>query len=138
MAGYYDRDRNPNGAYGANATAAGTMQYPQTHIGNTAEYLVSGWPYAKTVTGTTTITFDEVTQWINVSAVGAPVTVTFQGGSAAFVVPAGTQTGQLELKCTKVTLTFSSGTGVSASILAGMTNIKATQYPDLSSYTGIQ
>ena len=54
MSGYYDRDRT---------NRAGTMQYPQTHIGNTAEYLVSGWPYAKTVTTTTTITFDEVTQW---------------------------------------------------------------------------
>ena len=126
---YYDRDRT---------TAAPTMGQPRTYIGNTAEYMVSGWPYAKTVTGTTTISFDEVTQWINVSAVGAEVTVTFQGGSAAFVVPAGTQTGQLELKCTQVTLTFSGGSGISASILAGMTNVKASQYPNLSSYTGIQ
>lgn len=129
MSGYYDRDR---------AAAAGTMQHPGTYIGNTSEYLVSGWPYAKNVTSTTTIEFDEVTQWINVSAVGAPVTVTFQGGNAAFVVPAGTQTGQLELKCTKITLTFTGGTNKSASILAGMTNIKANQYPDLSTYTGIQ
>ena len=129
MSGYYDRDRT---------NAAGTMQHPRTYIGNTAEYLVSGWPYAKTVTGTTTITFAEVTQWINVSAVGAPVTVTFQGGLSSFVVPAGTQTGQLDLKCTKVTLTFTGGTNISASILAGMTNIKANQYPDLSEYTGVK
>ena len=129
MSGYYDRERT---------NAARTMQHPQTYIGNTAEYLVSGWPYAKNVTGTTTITFGEVTQWINVSAVGADVTVTFQGGGAAFVVPQGTQTGQLELKCTKVTLTFSGGAGISASILAGMTNIKANQYPDLSNYTGVK
>ena len=126
---YYDRDRT---------NAAPTMGQPRTYIGNTAEYMVSGWPYAKTVTGTTTIEFNEVTQWINVSAVGAAVTVTFQGGAAAFVVPAGTQTGQLELKCTKVTLTFTGGVNISASILAGMTNVKADQYPNLSSYAGIQ
>ena len=129
---YYDRDKT------AGTFAPQFHNHGGTFIGNTAEYMVSGWPYAKTVTATTTISFNDVTQWINVSAVGADVTVTFQGGTAAFVVPSGTQTGQLELKCTEVTLTFTGGTNISASILAGMTNIKADQYPNLSSYAGIQ
>jgi len=49
MAGYYDRDRNPNGAFGSNATAAGTMNHPYTHVGNTAEYQSSGYPFFQTI-----------------------------------------------------------------------------------------
>ena len=127
MSGYYDRDRS---------LAAGSFHnHGGTFIGNTAEYMVSGWPYAKTVTSTTTITFNAVTQWINVSAVGGNVEVTFQGGTSKFVVPTGTQTGQLDLKCTEVTLTLAAG---SASIMAGLTNVKSNQMPDISEYAGIK
>ena len=49
MAGYYDRDRNPNGAFGTNATAAGTMNHTYSHVGNTAEYQSSGYPFFQTI-----------------------------------------------------------------------------------------
>ena len=49
MAGYYDRDRNPNGAFGLNATAAGTMNHTYSHVGNTAEYQSSGYPFFQTI-----------------------------------------------------------------------------------------
>lgn len=129
MAGYYDRDRTNN---------AGLMQQPGAYIGNTSEYMVSGWPYAATVSATTTVDFTSVSQWICVSAVGTDVTITFQGGSAAFVVPAGTMSPRFDVKCTSVTLTMgSSGSGESASILAGLTNVKTSQYPDVSNADGI-
>jgi hypothetical protein len=50
MAGYYDRDRNPNGAFGSSATAAGTMNHSYPHVGNTAEYQSSGYPFFQTIT----------------------------------------------------------------------------------------
>ena len=53
MSGYYDRDRNPRvdstGVSGTR-TMAGTMNHPTTHVGNTAEYLASGYPYLQTIT----------------------------------------------------------------------------------------
>ena len=53
MAGYYDRDRNPRVNDGGSTqgnrestfSAAGTMNHPITHHGNTAEYMASGFPY---------------------------------------------------------------------------------------------
>ena len=127
---YYDRDRT---------TTAGLMQQPGAYIGNTSEYMVSGWPYAETLTATGTVGFTSVTQWICVSAIGTDVTLTFQGGSASFVIPAGTLSPRFDVKCTSVTLTMgSSGTGEKASILAGLTNVQTDQYPDLSTAVGIQ
>ena len=52
MAGYYDRDRNPrNQVTGVSGTrtAAGTMNHPHSHVGNTAEYMASGYPFMQTV-----------------------------------------------------------------------------------------
>lgn len=129
MAGYYDRDRT---------NSAGLMQQPGAYIGNTSEYMVSGWPYAETVESTTTITFTSVSQWICVSAIGTDVTLTFQGGSAAFIIPAGTLSPRFDVKCTSVTLTMgSSGSGEKASLLAGLTNVKTSQYPDISAAAGV-
>ena len=92
MAGYYDRDRRPRNAIGApqswdTQTPAGTMNHPTTHIGNTAEYMASGYPFITTIAvkGQTIadedgdgvvlndsdiikVTFPYVTRWIIVKA----------------------------------------------------------------------
>lgn len=132
MAGYFDRDRTG---------VPGTMQHPIPHLGNSSEFVVSGWPYlaSKVLAGGASVTIDlsSVSRWICVSAIGDNITVTLQGGAASFVVPAGANTGQLELKCTSVTLT-AGATGGTASLVAGLTNIPNSQYPDLSSADGIQ
>lgn len=132
MAGYYDRDRT---------AAAGTMQHPIPHLGNSSEFLVSGWPYlaSKVLAAGTSVTINlsSVSRWICVSAIGDNITVTLQGGAASFVVADGTNTGQLELKCTSVTLTAGT-TGGTASLAAGLTNIPNSQYPDISTANGIQ
>ena len=120
---YYDRDRT---------NAAGTMQYPKTYIGNTAEYLVSGWPYVKSILNddgqatTYTLNLNYVTSEIKIQAVGSDMTISLQG-SDSFIVAAGT-TMTLPVKCT--TLTFSNATldhGII--VIAALTNIPAAQYP---------
>lgn len=55
MAGYYDRDRNyrdpSTGLHTGTGVpgAAGTMNHPYTHVGNTAEYQSSGYPFFQTI-----------------------------------------------------------------------------------------
>ena len=132
MSGYYDRDRT---------LAAPTMNIPKAHYGNTAEFLVSGWPYLETTTtadpagATATSTFGYVTQWVCISAIGANVTITLDGGSAAFTVPAGTISPRFDFKCTSVTVVLD-GAG-SACVSAGLTNVKAEDFPDIKTYTGV-
>ena len=46
--GYYDRDRT---------SAAGTMNHPGTHVGNTAEYMASGYPFFCSIATATAVTF---------------------------------------------------------------------------------
>jgi hypothetical protein len=130
MAGYYDRDR---------PAAAGQMNHAQSHYGNTAEYMVSGYPWIKSITasGAQTITFDFVTQWICISAIGANVTLTF-GGAQTFIVPVGTISPRFNVKCKTITVTLgSTGGGESANIAAGLTNVPAADFPDITGYTGI-
>lgn len=137
--GYYDRDKYPNDLNATNSPVALTVGWPEPHLGNTGEYMISAWPFAQTETGTFTATFDYVSRWVSISAVNCDIEVTFQGGASKFLVPSGTTTGQLELKCTSVTLTaINVGVNPKLSLLAGLTNIKATVYPsEVSERDGI-
>jgi len=131
MAGYYDRDRNPNGAHGADATSSGTMQWPIAHIGSTAEYLVSAWPYSLSYdnssggTRTNTVTLEYVTKFITITAVSGNATVSLQGGDN-FIIPSGT-TQKFEVKATTVAITCANSTGFR--LVAGLTSIPKQQYP---------
>jgi len=119
---YYDRDRT---------AAAGTMQHPEAYIGNTAEYLVSGWPYSLSYdnssggTKTNTVTFSYVTKFITITAISGAATVSLQG-QANFVIPAGT-TQKFEVKATTVAISVGNNHGFR--LVAGLTNIPKTQYP---------
>ena len=124
MSGYYDRDRT---------LAAGTMQYPKTYIGNTAEYLVSGWPYVKTITNsdgqatTFTLNLNYVTSEIKIQAIGEDITITLQGSSDTFVVYQDT-TITLPVKATKLSFTNTTQ-DAGITVIAALTNIRASQYP---------
>ena len=141
---YYDRDRRPRNAQGApqswgSETAAGTMNLPPAHYGNTAEFLVSGWPYIKTLEGDGSADFGYVTQWVCVSAIGTDVTITIDGGSATFVVPAGTISPRFDWKCTSIGVTLgTTGNGEKACVSAGLTNVDEDDFPNISQYTGVK
>ena len=134
---YYDRDRRPRQADGtpdnwSTQTAAGTMNHPTTHYGNTAEFLVSGWPYIHEGSGSGSVTFTHVTQWFVVTAGTSDVEISFKSGGKAFVVPAGTTSPRLDLKC--VTVYHNND----CTIIAGLTNVLAAEFPDMSEWTGIK
>lgn len=163
MAGYYDRDRNPNGAFGASATTAGVMNHPYTHHGNVAEYQVSGIPffYALTCTANTvhTVTFPYVTQWIQIVVVDSNQTVkvayekaglghdggNFTGGNALtgknFVlvdsaVSNDANNGHIWRMKTNQ-LAFISGSSTTVYIIAGLTGVPSDHFPSLSGIIGI-
>jgi len=125
---YYDRDKS---------TAQPKMQWPKPHFGSVSEYQVSPWPFVANVTASQTdfeVDFASVTRWIVVHAVAGPVTLSFKSGGEEFVVAEG-QSSRLELKCTKIYIT--TGAGITCSILAGVTSIDDTQFPDISNRDGI-
>ncbi|MEC8392498.1 MAG: hypothetical protein VXZ58_06435 [Actinomycetota bacterium] len=143
--GYYDRDRNPRststGLPTTDPAAAGTMNHPMTHYGNTAEFLVSGWPYLgefknnNATTQSQTITFTHVTQHITVSAFDGDVSFSVGGGAATMTIPAGTISPRLDVKIAKITFTLPAGATVS--FVAGLTNVPYTELPDMSTWTGV-
>ena len=148
MAGYYDRDRNPRNevtGISGTRTMAGTMNHPTTHYGNTAEFMVSGWPYLGQKTNADLngdlsdydceITFTHVTQHITISAIDGNITVTLGGGAASFIVPAGTISPRFDVKVGQMTLTIPDG--ATASYIAGLTNVPVSELPDMSAWTGI-
>lgn len=135
---YYDRDKYPNRNDLVDQDTTNQMarmhHWPKSHIGNSAEFMVSGWPYFQSG-GSFTASLPTVSSWICISAIGDDVTVTLQGGSASFIVPAGTTTGQLDLKCTSVTcVAANAGT---ASLSAGLTNVHSRDFPDISTTAGV-
>ena len=144
MSGYYDRDRNPrNEATGVSGTRtmAGTMNQPVAHYGNTAEFLVSGWPYLGEFTNNNaqtqsqTITFTHVTQHITVSAFDGDVSFSVGGGSATMTIPAGTISPRLDVKIGSITFTLPAGASVS--FVAGLTNVPVSELPTMLAWTGV-
>jgi hypothetical protein len=123
---YYDRDK---------ADAQPKMQWPKPHFGSVAEYQVSPWPfiYNTTTTSEELVDFGSVTRWITINAITSPCTISFASGGASFTVPAG-ELVRLELKCTKLYIT----TAATASIIAGVTSIDDSQFPDISSRDGVK
>ncbi len=121
---YYDRDRT---------NVQGHMSYPKTYIGNTAEYLVSGWPYVKTIKNTTdasqtqTVTFNYITSELKIQGVNTDVTVFLQGSTDSFVVQEDT-TITLPVKCTTLQFT-TDNLGEGITVIAALTNIPAADYP---------
>jgi hypothetical protein len=125
---YYDRDKSD---------AQPKMQWPKPHFGSVAEYQVSPWPCIKNVVAGVTneeVDFGSVTRWITINAITSSCTISFASGGASFTVPAG-ELVRLELKCTKIYVTTTTGT---CSIIAGVTSIDDSQFPDISSRDGVK
>ena len=135
MAGYYDRDRRND-----TVKPAGTMNHPTTHYGNTAEFLVAGWPHLGTKTNASggaislTVDFTHVTQFVQVTATGGDITISIGTGSATFIVP---EDNTVKLPVKLKTINFSIPNTATVSYCAGLTNVPVVEFPDISGYTGV-
>ena len=136
MSGYYDRDKTD---------AQPKMHWPKPHFGSVPEYQVSPWPFCKVVSGADSIDFEAVTRWIIITATSGDVKVAFAdpdaidpetsspyGWDTYFVVPSGTMSQRLEIKCTKIWV------DAACTVLAGVTSVGTSQFPDISERTGVK
>lgn len=115
-------------------------------------YGTSGTPWTETVTlsaGTpTTISFPAVTRWIQIintdstAANSARVGFTQNGVNGNpddnfFLVPGGTNSGRLEVRCIKIYLKASQNTPT-VSIVAGITQIPTNHMFDVTGSNGVE
>ena len=144
---YYDRDKTG---------APKNMRWPKPHFGSAAEYQVSPWPFCMTIEsadsgGVTEVSFEGVTRWICITAKSNDVKVAFANPEAInpetstaygwvsyFTIPSGTTSPRIEVKCAKIWVAASTPTSTTEiAITAGVTSIDTTQFPDISSRTGV-
>ena len=144
MAGYYDRDRQNDAI-----KPAGTMNHPMTHHGNTAEYQASGIPFIQKVTFAGTqhkrIDFPFVTQWVQVFCEkGKAFDVGFSSVANNKVrldddADTAPKPNVWRVKCKSIFIS-STQTSTDASIayiVAGLTNVPADQFPDITALEGV-
>jgi hypothetical protein len=117
-----------------------SLNNPRPHHGHAAEYQQSSIPWCKTTSGAQAnvkVAFPFVTRWISIYASHA-CTVAFSatgaGNTRHFLIPAGGTTVRLELKVTDIWVTVAAG---NLSILAGLTNVKAGDFPSIVALDGI-
>jgi hypothetical protein len=142
---YYDRDKS---------NAPTTMQWPKPHFGSVAEYQVSPWPFCEVIKSadsvlTAGVDFKGVTRWICITALTQDVKVAFADPDATslgvpgwlsyFTIPSGTTSPRIEVKCTKIWVAAVSGTfPTEITVMAGVTSIDTSQFPDISERTGVK
>ena len=127
------------------------LNNPRPHHGHTAEYQSSGIPFVKTINSgnanATTINFPFVTRFIVISNPSdTAVKIHFSATGVAlananpatthFVVPSNSISPRLEVKVKTLFVTHANGK--SCSVLAGLTNVKAADFPDITELSGIK
>ena len=156
------RFRNPGGDDNFSTThqAAGTMNHAYSHHSNANEYLSSGVPFVYTsgvidasgVTATEkTISFPLVTRWVmvNVYSGANPATLVNKAQVGFSLVGDGCSgvadtcsvsaylcaRQRLEIKCNQICvhLPAASPATVQIEVIAGLTGIKGTDFPDMDS-----
>ena len=113
------------------------------------EYQQSGIPFVKTVpalanNGIDPTSFTYLTRWIVIST-DQDIYLGFNQDNIvdpqkAFIIKAGTSP-RFEIKCKKINLLNNSGSNAKISIIAGLTNILASDFPDqtlANGFTGIE
>ena len=118
------------------------LNHPRPNHNHASEYQQSGIPWVKTISGNaeTAIEFPYVTRFIVISATHATKIAFDDAGvdqTQYFNVPAGGMTARLEVKVTKLWIKASDG-GAATSVLAGLTNVKASDFPDITELPGIK
>ena len=133
-----------------------SLHYPKPHHNHAAEYQCSGIPFVTSSNGANSlgttplkVSFPYVTRWIqvfNLDAAGEQdLRVGFSengvNGNPAnnahyLIVPAGSSSPRLEVKCKEVYLRADSG-ATSFSLAAGLTNVSKSQFPTLTGSAGV-
>tara|TARA_B100000700_G_scaffold321715_1_gene421572 strand:- start:2326 stop:2754 length:429 start_codon:yes stop_codon:yes gene_type:complete len=128
-----------------------SLKNPRPNANFVPEYQISGVPYVTaSAAGEVTsqnvpirLDFPEVTRWISVynsSSAGLRVGFTANGARGVntanyFVVKAGETTPRMELRCKTLYFTKDSATAASFNIIAGLTRIRAAEFPVLTGST---
>lgn len=112
-------------------------RWPSPNHNYVPEFQLSGIPYAESATvadgATTTFEFDHLTRWIAISS-DQDVQLGFNHdgaihGNYYFTCKAG-MTQRFELKCKKIVIKNDSNNAATVSVLAGLTNINSSTFPD--------
>ena len=109
---------------------------------HTSEYQQSGVPWLKYYASAANqkVSFPYVTRWIIITSEEAakPVTLAFSDSGIAagnyITVPAATMSQRMEVKCKEIHITCAG----KVSIMAGLTNVKAADFPDITNLPGIE
>ena len=119
-----------------------SLQQPRAHHGHTSEYQSSGIPWLQELANAsnTKVDFPYVTRFIVISNPGNSwVKVAFSATGIAnsqyITIPAGAISPRLELKVKS--LWISTNGNKEVNILAGLTNVKAADFPDITGLAGI-
>lgn len=121
-------------------------RWPSPNHNYVPEFQLSGIPYAITANiannTTESFTFNSVTRWISISS-DVDVQLGFNDdetihGNYYFICKAG-MTQRFELKCKKIVIKkpdTDPETSANVSILAGLTNVASTSFPDQTNENG--
>jgi len=122
-----------------------SLHHPRPHHGHASEYQVSGFPFVYqhgADMADLRIEFPFVTQWICVTAPSGDAAISFkpsqsdEGGDAMrFVIPQNSMM-VLPVKC--VDLFVDSNGQTDVTVMAGLTNVSRTDFPDISELEGVK
>jgi hypothetical protein len=118
-------------------------QHVYSHHNNAAEYQTSSIPFVKTLSiadgDLTRVSFPFITRFIVINTdqdLKLLFSATGEATDNYFVVATGTSP-RLEIKCREFWIKNDSGGAAIASVLAGLTNIPYSQFPNLAGIPGI-
>ena len=121
-------------------TGSRGQNWPSPHHGMVGEYQQSSIPWLQEYASATNqnVNFPFVTRWIVISATGGAVKLAFSSTGIAnsqyITIPNGEMSPRLEIKCKSIWVTC---TGA-VEIMAGLTNVKADDFPDITGLAGIK
>ena len=123
------------------------LQHAYSNHNNAAEYQISSIPFTKTQSiaagAEVKISFPYITRFLVLytSAEDAHLLFSETGNDGGktnwFVVKSGSTTPRLEIKCREIWIKNPGGGATTISVLAGLTNIAYSQFPDLAGIEGI-
>ena len=119
-----------------------SLSYPRANHNHVAEYQASSFPWLQELSNVNNqqVDFPRVTRFLVISNPGnGPVKVAFSSGgigaSQYITIPPASISPRLELKVKSIWVTTDGNKEVN--ILAGLTNVLAGEFPDITGWPGI-